>query len=67
MCFKHFSPIVIGTAVLFEPIGAQIVGCVIGIDKLPGIITFIGTFVTTIGLYLITKGSQLKSLITNDI
>src|SRR5258708_6700315 len=42
MSCRYFSPIVIGTAVLFEPIGSQIIGCIMGIDKVPGIMTFIG-------------------------
>ena len=56
MSYKYYSPLVIGTAVLFEPIGSQIIGCLLGLDKIPGALTFIGTFVTLIGLYFVAKG-----------
>lgn len=56
MSCKYFSPLVIGTAVLFEPIGSQIIGCVLGLDKIPGLMTFIGTGVTLVGLYFVAKG-----------
>lgn len=56
MSCRYFSPIVIGTAVLFEPIGSQIIGCLMGIDKVPGIMTFLGTFVIMIGLFFVSKG-----------
>jgi len=56
MSCLYFSPLVIGTAVLFEPIGSQIIGCLLGLDQIPGAMTFIGTLVTLIGLYFVTKG-----------
>ena len=56
MSCKYFSPLVIGTAVLFEPIGSQIIGCIIGLDKIPGYMTFLGTAVTLLGLFFVAKG-----------
>ena len=34
---KLFSPMVLCTGFLFEPVVAQIVGCAMGLDKLPGL------------------------------
>ena len=64
MSCKYFSPLVIGTAVLFEPIGSQIIGCILGLDKVPGFLTFLGTGVTLIGLFFVAKGGQLNALKT---
>ena len=67
MSCKYFSPLVIGTAVLLEPIGSQVIGCIMGLDKIPGPMTFIGTIGTLIGLYFVARGGQLKSAITCDL
>ena len=64
MSCKYFSPLVIGTAVLFEPIGSQIIGCLLGLDKIPGFLTFLGTFVTLIGLFYVAQGGKLKAIKT---
>lgn len=57
---KYFSPLVIGTTVLFEPIGSQILGCFMGLDKIPGPMTFIGSGITLAGLYFVMKGGSIK-------
>ena len=67
MSYKYFSPLVIGIAVLFEPIGSQIIGCLLGLDKIPGFLTFLGTFVTLFGLYFVAKGGQYKVLQTEHL
>ena len=67
MSCKYFSPLVIGTAVLFEPIGSQIIGCLLGLDKIPGALTFIGTAVTLVGLFFVAKGGQLNAINTHHL
>lgn len=64
MSCKYFSPLVIGTAVLFEPIGSQVIGCILGLDKIPGLLTFLGTGVTLVGLFFVAKGGSLKARLT---
>ena len=58
MSLRYFSPLVVGTAVLFEPIGSQALGCLLGLDKVPGPLTLLGTAVTLAGLYFVARGSQ---------
>lgn len=67
MSCKYFSPLVIGTAVLFEPIGSQILGCILGLDHIPGWMTFMGTGVTLVGLYFVARGGQINSIKTHHI
>ena len=67
MSCKFFSPLVIGTAVLFEPIGSQIIGCVLGLDKIPGFLTFLGTFVTLGGLFFVSKGGALNARLSHHL
>ena len=67
MSCKYFAPLVIGTAVLFEPIGSQIIGCLLGLDKIPGIMTFIGTGVTLVGLFFVAKGGQINIIKTHHL
>lgn len=67
MSCKYFSPLVIGTAVLFEPIGSQIIGCIIGLDKIPGFLTFLGTLVTMGGLFFVAKGGTLNARFSHHL
>lgn len=53
---KYVSPIALCTAFLFEPFISQTVACMLGLDKLPGIMTFIGTMVVLLGLYYVAIG-----------
>lgn len=47
----YFSPVTLCTAFLFEPFISQIIGCLMGLDKSPGITTVLGTLITLAGLY----------------
>ena len=67
MSCKYFSPLVIGTSVLFEPIGSQIIGCFLGLDKIPGFLTFFGTFVTLGGLFFVAKGGTLNARFSHHL
>ena len=64
---KYFSPIVLCTAFLFEPFISQTIGCLMGLDKKPGYLTVIGTFITLLGLYYVGVGSQKKTRITGEL
>jgi hypothetical protein len=57
---KFYSPIVLCTALLFEPFISQTMGCLLGLDRLPGPLTLVGTTVTLIGLYNVGVGGQRK-------
>lgn len=49
----YFSPLVLCTAFLFEPLFAQAIGCQLGLDLMPGIVTVAGSLITMIGLFLV--------------
>ena len=54
------SPVLMSNIMLLEPIGAQILGCVMGLDKVPGAVSFVGAGVAMIGLFIIGRGSGSK-------
>jgi len=45
------------SAYLLEPFVAQIMGCLFGIDLVPGIITIVGIVLLTMALMMINKGT----------
>lgn len=51
MALKFTSPLMLCTVLLFSPFIGQIYGVAMGLDNLPGYITWIGTFITIYGLY----------------
>lgn len=52
-----FSPLVVANVFLLEPVVAQIIGFVLGLDKMPGILTFFGISLAMIGVLFFYKGS----------
>ena len=54
------SPVLMSNIMLLEPISAQILGCVAGLDKVPGVVSFVGAAVAILGLYIIGRGSGIK-------
>ena len=54
------SPVLMSNIMLLEPISAQILGCVMGLDKVPGAVSFVGAGVAMIGLFIIGRGSGRK-------
>jgi len=43
-----------------EPFGAQILGYAYGLDKAPGILTYVGAALALLGIALIDKGSNQR-------
>ena len=53
MSLLYFSPELIANCFLLEPFNAQFLGCLFGLDSMPGVLTIIGTAVTLVCIYLI--------------
>jgi hypothetical protein len=49
---NYYSTVVIGNALLLEPIVGQFFGLILGLDKPPGALTYIGGLATLGGLYI---------------
>jgi hypothetical protein len=56
LCSQIFSGLLVSSTLLLEPFIAQLIGVGIGIDLMPGVITFVGTVVTCAGLYMSIVG-----------
>ncbi len=44
------------SAYLLEPLISQSLGCLMNLDKIPGIFTILGTSISLGGIFMITKG-----------
>lgn len=64
---KYCSPIVLCTALLFTPFIGQAYGVMLGLDRLPGVLTFLGTFISMFGLYYVSIGGRKKAEITKKL
>lgn len=60
LCLLFFSPLVTSNAFLVEPFFAQVVGYSMGLDKMPGLVTFLATVSAITGIYYIEKGSRQR-------
>jgi len=58
LCLLFYSPLVTSNAYLLEPFFAQLLGFGLGLDKLPGIATAIGTLFAVLGIGFIDAGSR---------
>jgi hypothetical protein len=56
-----FSPIVCSNSLLLEPFFAQTLGCLMGIDNYPGILTVIGTVVVLVGVFELEQGNRKRT------
>lgn len=56
LVLEYFSPLVLCTAFLFEPLIAQLLSCMLNLDKIPGVLTFLGSFISLAGLLFVTQG-----------
>ena len=54
------SPLVVGNALLLEPFLAQIWGFLLGLDHIPGVLTWVGTSIAALGLYFFSKGAMQR-------
>jgi len=60
IAMMFFPPQVSSSGLLFEPILAQIFGIAFKVDKLPGVLSYIGAVIDLIGIFLINKGDQKR-------
>eukprot|EP00347_Sterkiella_histriomuscorum_P019228 403342450 len=63
-----FSPLIIATSKLFEPVISQTMACLLGIDKMPGLPTIMGCSIALGGIFLVSYGGftlQEKQKIIN--
>lgn len=58
LCLLFYSPLVTSNAYLLEPFFAQMLGFWLGLDKLPGAMTGIGTLFAILGIAFIDSGSR---------
>jgi drug/metabolite transporter (DMT)-like permease len=52
----YFTPLVIASSYLIEPVIAQTLGCLFEIDRIPGFLTWFGALISLAGIFLITIG-----------
>ena len=68
---KYFEPHIVGNALLLEPFVGQLISWLIGLELIPGILTFIGASIVISGIIIVSKGTQTarkdKSLKDIDI
>ena len=60
-----FSPLVTSNAYLIEPFIAQVLGYSLNLDKMPGIITLLGTICALAGILFIAKGDKERNEANN--
>jgi drug/metabolite transporter (DMT)-like permease len=53
---QYFTPLVLSSAFLIEPLIAQTLGCALNIDEVPGAYTIVGAIISLFGIFMITKG-----------
>ncbi|CDW78761.1 UNKNOWN [Stylonychia lemnae] len=53
LVFKNFSPVIAGSMMLLEPLFSQIYGIILGLDEYPGFLTYFGSSLIIVGLYLL--------------
>jgi hypothetical protein len=56
IALNYFSSLVMSSAYLLEPLISQSLGCLLDLDKIPGIFTLLGTGISLGGIFMITKG-----------
>lgn len=62
---KYISPLTISTAMLGEPIIGSLMGYIVGVQPFPGKSTIFGGSILLIGLFLVVRGSNIKTNKTN--
>lgn len=62
MSTLFFSPLVVACAFLLEPFVAQLVGCALGLDNVPGFLTWLGAALAMVGLVFFFLGSRKQEI-----
>jgi hypothetical protein len=57
LSLRYFESHIIGNSHMLEPFLGQLIGYLIGQEKLPGILTYLGAFTIIWGIYKIAEGS----------
>ena len=58
ICLLFYSPVVTANSYLLEPFIAQALGYFLGLDSIPGLLTFLGTLLTVVGIFALQKGAK---------
>ncbi|KAF0687137.1 Aste57867_21108 [Aphanomyces stellatus] len=58
---KYFDPIVVSVVMLLEPVLATAMGVLVGVDAVPGTLTWIGGFLVIVGTGLVVLASSNKT------
>lgn len=58
---KYFDPVVVSMVMLMEPIIAAFIGSALGVDKLPGLITWAGDAVVMVGSIMVIWSGTRKT------
>lgn len=58
---KYFDPIVISVVCLLEPIVASVMGVIMGVDAVPGVLTFIGATLVIGGTFMVIATQSEKT------
>ena len=60
LCLVFFSPVVVSISFLIEPVIGQMMGYWLGIDEIPGALTWIGTFIVLAGILAISYADKQR-------
>ncbi|OQR91511.1 Drug/Metabolite Transporter (DMT) Superfamily [Achlya hypogyna] len=58
---KYFDPIVVSVVMLLEPVLATAMGVVVGVDSIPGVLTWIGGMLVIAGTCLVVLAANKKT------
>ncbi|KAF0687138.1 Aste57867_21109 [Aphanomyces stellatus] len=64
---KYFDPIVVSVVMLLEPILATAIGVVVGVDVVPGLLTWMGGFFVIVGTGLVVVAAKSKRTQRHDV
>ncbi|DBA03878.1 TPA: hypothetical protein N0F65_004568 [Lagenidium giganteum] len=65
---KYFDPVVVSVACLLEPLIANLMGIVCGVDVMPGWVTFVGATLVTVGTIMVigTQSQKIEEIDATD-
>jgi len=58
---KYFDPIVVSTIMLMEPVVGVFIGVWVGVDTMPGVVTWVGDAIVTIGSGMVVYAGAKKT------